>query len=90
MPRIVRTARGELVDFDMVIVKQQISEAPMNIEVQRRKEFIDNKEGRSRKNKLATDDNEVDEEVIDEPIIEGTSIPEEPTEVVDEKTPKRK
>lgn len=48
MPRMVRTGRGELVDFDAILIKQQISEAPMNIEVQRRKNFIDSKEGRSR------------------------------------------
>ena len=48
MPRIVRTARGEQVDFDAVIIKQQIAQAPMNIDVARRKEFIDSKEGKVR------------------------------------------
>lgn len=48
MPRIVRTGRGELVDFDAIIIKQQLAEAPMNIEVQRRKDFIDAKEGKPR------------------------------------------
>lgn len=48
MPRKVRTARGDIVDFDALILKQQIAEAPMSIEVARRKAFIDNKEGRGR------------------------------------------
>jgi hypothetical protein len=37
-----------VVDFDALIIKQQIAEAPMNIEVARRKEFIDSKEGKVR------------------------------------------
>lgn len=48
MPRIVRTARGEQIDFDAIVIKQQIAAAPMNIEVARRKEFIDSKEGKVR------------------------------------------
>lgn len=48
MPRIVRTARGEQIDFDTIIIKQALAQAPMNIEVARRKEFIDSKEGKVR------------------------------------------
>lgn len=48
MPKIIRTARGEQIDFDAVVIKQQIAQAPMNIEVARRKEFIDSKEGKAR------------------------------------------
>jgi hypothetical protein len=48
MPRIVRTARGEQVDFDTIVIKQQLAQAPMNVEVARRKEFIDSKEGKQR------------------------------------------
>ena len=46
MPNVVRTARGELVDFDALKIKQQLAQAPMNVEVARRKEFIDSKEGK--------------------------------------------
>jgi hypothetical protein len=56
MPRIVRTARGELVDFDAILIKQQIAQAPMNIEVARRKEFIDSKEGKPRGQKSLADE----------------------------------
>lgn len=44
MPRNVRSARGDVVDFDTIIIKQQLAQAPMNIEVARRKNFIDSKE----------------------------------------------
>jgi hypothetical protein len=44
MPRIIRTARGESIDFDAIIIKQQLAQAPMNIEVAQRKRFIDSKE----------------------------------------------
>jgi hypothetical protein len=44
MPRMIRTARGENVDFDAIIIKQQLAQAPMNIEVAQRKRFIDSKE----------------------------------------------
>ncbi len=53
MPRTVRTARGVIIDFDVIILKQQLAQAPMNIEVARRKEFIDSKEGKARGVKLA-------------------------------------
>lgn len=48
MPKIVRTARGEQIDFDSIVIKQQIAQAPMNIDVAKRKEFIDSKEGKVR------------------------------------------
>ena len=54
MPRMVRTGRGEMVDFDAILIKQQLAQAPMNIEVARRKEFIDAKEGKPRGQKSTT------------------------------------
>jgi len=54
MPRNVRTARGEVVDFDAIIIKQQLAQAPMNVEVARRRNFIDSKEGKGRAAKTAT------------------------------------
>lgn len=49
MPRMIRTARGEVVDFDAVIIKQQLAQAPMNIEVAQRKRFIDSKEEKAKR-----------------------------------------
>jgi hypothetical protein len=48
MPRIVRTARGELIDFDALVIKQQLASAPMNVEVANRKSFIDTQEAKKR------------------------------------------
>lgn len=44
MPRDYRTARGEKVNLDALRIKQQLSQAPMTVEVERRKDHIDNKE----------------------------------------------
>lgn len=53
MARIVRTARGDLVDFDELLIKQELEAAPMNIEVLRRKNFIDQQETVGRQRKLS-------------------------------------
>ena len=44
MAKLYRTARGNQVDFDALKIKQQLSQAPMTVEVERRKDHIDNKE----------------------------------------------
>jgi hypothetical protein len=79
MPRNVRTARGDIVDFDAIIIKQQIAQAPMNIEVARRKEFIDSKEGKVRGAKK--------QELVETPAVEPINTASEFE--VDEK-PKKK
>lgn len=38
-----RSARGELVDFDLLKIKQQIASAPPSTDVTRRKDFIENR-----------------------------------------------
>jgi hypothetical protein len=77
MPRIVRTARGDQVDFDTIIIKQQLAQAPMNIEVSRRKEFIDSKEGKVK--------GQVPPSSIttDLPVNSDNFISQEPTKVVE-------
>jgi hypothetical protein len=42
------SARGEPVDFDAVLIKQQLAQAPMTIDVEKRKTFIESKEVRKR------------------------------------------
>lgn len=76
MPRIIRTARGEQVDFDTIIIKQQLAQAPMNVEVARRKEFIDSKEGKVRG---AARPSQVS---VDTPINQNTFVSNEPVRVV--------
>ncbi len=43
MPNIVRSARGEKVDFDKLKIKQQLASAPKTTEVRARENFIDQK-----------------------------------------------
>lgn len=52
MARRARSARGEVVDFDLISIKSQIEGAPKAIEVSTRREYIDNKEGGNKKRKL--------------------------------------
>lgn len=48
-----RSARGEVVDFDLISIKSQLAEAPKPIEVNSRREYIDTKEGSNKKRKTA-------------------------------------
>jgi hypothetical protein len=43
MSKQVRSARGQVVDFDLLRIKQQISSAPKATTVQAREDFIDRK-----------------------------------------------
>lgn len=57
--RKITSARGEVVDFDLLMIKQQLAAAPQNIEVARRQDFIDNKEqGKSSRKKPAIEENQ--------------------------------
>jgi hypothetical protein len=40
----ITSAKGEIVDFDLLMIKQQLAAAPQNVEVARRQKFIDSKE----------------------------------------------
>jgi hypothetical protein len=44
MGKIARSARGEVVDFDLIAIRQQLASAPPTIEVSTRREYIDTKE----------------------------------------------
>lgn len=41
MTKLVRTARGDLVDFDLIKIKQQLSDAPAPTEVAARENFVE-------------------------------------------------
>jgi hypothetical protein len=43
MPKVVRSARGERLDFDLLKIKQQIASAPAPTDVKAREKFIDSK-----------------------------------------------
>jgi hypothetical protein len=43
--RKARSARGELVDFDLLAIKKQLASAPIAVGVDDRRKFIDEKDG---------------------------------------------
>lgn len=43
--RKARSARGELVDFDLLAIKKQLASAPIAVGVDDRRRFIDEKDG---------------------------------------------
>lgn len=43
--RKARSARGELVDFDLLAIKKQLATAPIAVGVDERRRFIDEKDG---------------------------------------------
>ncbi len=44
MSKRVRSAKGEIVDFDILTIKAQLAGRPQIIDVQQRREFVDNRE----------------------------------------------
>lgn len=45
MGKLVRSARGELIDFELLAIKQQLASAPVPKAVEQRKKAIDVKDG---------------------------------------------
>ncbi len=96
MGKRVRSAKGEMVDFDFLKIKQQLASAPPPIEVKDRQNFIENRLKRRLKKKLPTVEKvEVEVEpklpepvsAYDQPLIVDPAL-DEPAVV--EKAPKTK
>lgn len=45
MSRTARSARGVLVDFDLLAIKEQLASTPVPVAVDQRRKFIDEKDG---------------------------------------------
>lgn len=45
MGQLIRSARGELIDFELLAIKQQLASAPVPKVVEQRKQAIDEKDG---------------------------------------------
>ena len=43
MAKVARSARGEMVDFDVIMIKNELASAPPSIQVAARQDFIENK-----------------------------------------------
>ncbi len=59
MGKKVRSARGEMVDFDLLKIKEQIASTPKTVDVQAREAFIDKKLRRRIKKVKKVDKQEV-------------------------------
>jgi hypothetical protein len=64
MTKLVRTARGDLVDFDLIKIKQQLSDAPAPTEVAARENFVEKRLKRKLRTKTVP---AVQTEAVDEP-----------------------
>jgi hypothetical protein len=76
MPKFARSALGEIVDFDLILIKHQLSQAPQNIEVARRQNFIDNKETTDRQVKKRPDQWVAMPDVTQAPPVSSTNFEE--------------
>ena len=83
MPKFVRSSRGEIVDFDLLKLKAEMSSKPAPVEVTERSDFIDNKLKRrirniKNKNSIAAQSQpEVKNAIVDvkeEPIVSETPV----------------
>lgn len=45
MSKFARSARGEIVDFDLLAIKQQLAMTPVPVSVDDRRKFIDERDG---------------------------------------------
>jgi predicted solute-binding protein len=45
MSKRARSARGEIIDFDLLAIKQQLAVTPVPVGVDQRRKFIDEKDG---------------------------------------------
>ena len=45
MAKLIRSARGEVIDFELMAIKQQLASAPVPKVVEQRKQAIDEKDG---------------------------------------------
>jgi hypothetical protein len=65
MGKKVRSAKGEVVDFDYLKIKEQLASAPTPVEVKNRQNFIENRLKRRLKKKL--------------PVVESAAVNVEPS-----------
>ena len=100
MGKKIRSAKGEIVDFDLLKVKEQIASAPAPQDVKMRQDFIEKRMRRRLKKvpapapKLDLSEDKKDKTVKAEPKMPGTeTLSEEPKlidEVEEEKKPRQR
>lgn len=89
MSNRVKSARGEVVDFDLLRIKQQIAAAPPQTSVKTRENFIDKKYQRRIKKLNLDKVSPVLPDVSVEPTMPETNNDVENTEIQSEKSTKK-
>lgn len=85
MSKITRSARGELVDFDLLSIKQQLATTPTHVNVDARRRFIDEKNGVKSKTDFITTPPLLTPEEIKKLIKQPATEVQAPTEEVSTK-----
>jgi hypothetical protein len=70
MAKVGVSARGELVDFDLLAIKQQLSSKPISVGVNDRRTFIDIKDGIKPKVQNAIQSTILEQPVEQQPVID--------------------
>lgn len=73
-----RSARGVIVDFDLLKIKQQLAQIPPSKVTLERRKFIDQKDAARRVKKAATEEDIQSSFIDTAPVIEQETLIEEP------------
>lgn len=84
MSKKVKSARGEVVDFDLLKIKEQIASAPPPTDVRARQDFIDKRLRRRLKRAQLPDSVLSKNKVSVDPVMPGTEDLDEEPEFIDE------
>lgn len=69
MSKRAKSARGEMVDFDLLSIKQHLAATPVPVSVQNRRKFIDERDGlKSRENFIVPPPSLAAEEDLGDPL----------------------
>lgn len=85
--RGVRSAKGVLVDFDLIKIKQQMSTAPKPVVVEARENFIDNKFKRQLKKQVRDAIELATSDILSTPTEQLVDIKNKPDNKLEPKTP---
>ncbi len=69
MAKIARSARGEMVDFDILHIRQSLASAPVTISTEERRVFIDTKNGLKPKQVINNGLKVISPEAIEKPVL---------------------
>jgi len=83
LAKLIRSARGTQVDFDLILIKQQIAASAAPTNVQAREDFIENKIRRRSRRVAKPGVKPVERELGEEVTVASLETAEEPEEFVE-------